>query len=173
MNNPRKNVKHRRSQKQVKVKEITLRPKTNDHHTSFKVKNARGWLEEGDKVKVRIRFRGREITYPEVALKQLKDIAADLMDIAVVEQISTTRWAYDAYDISTKKEEVGRRNLLCRKIKTHKSASKRFRMTKGGKGKLMRTKQGKSHFRRKKPRRVRAQFAKVLIVENDGIVNAV
>ena len=76
----------RRSQKQVKVKEITLRPKTNEHHTSFKVKNARGWLEEGDKVKVRIRFRGREITYPEVALKQLKDIAADLMDIAVIEQ---------------------------------------------------------------------------------------
>jgi translation initiation factor IF-3 len=76
----------RRSQKQVKVKEITLRPKTNEHHTSFKVKNARGWLEDGDKVKVRIRFRGREITYPEVALKQLKDIAADLMDIAVIEQ---------------------------------------------------------------------------------------
>jgi translation initiation factor IF-3 len=76
----------RRAQKQTKVKEITLRPKTNDHHTSFKVKNAREWLDEGDKVKVRIRFRGREITYPEVALKQLKDIAEDLTDIAVIEQ---------------------------------------------------------------------------------------
>lgn len=76
----------RRSQKQVKVKEITLRPKTNDHHTAFKVKNARSWLEDGDKVKVRIRFRGREITYPEVALKQLKDIAEELIDIAVIEQ---------------------------------------------------------------------------------------
>jgi ribosomal protein L35 len=55
------------------------------------------------------------------------------------------------------------------KIKTHKPASKRFRMTKGGKGKLMQTKQGKSHFRRRKPRRVRAQFARVLTVECDGI----
>jgi translation initiation factor IF-3 len=76
----------RKSQKQIKIKEITLRPKTNDHHTSFKVKNARDWLEEGDKVKVRIRFRGREITYPEVALKQLKDIAEELIDVAAIEQ---------------------------------------------------------------------------------------
>ena len=55
------------------------------------------------------------------------------------------------------------------KIKTHKSTSKRFRRTKGGKGKLMRTKQGKSHFRRKKPRRVKAQFSRLLVVENDGV----
>jgi len=55
------------------------------------------------------------------------------------------------------------------KIKTHKSTSKRFRRTKGGKGKLMRTKQGKSHFRRKKPRRVRAQFSRVLSEENGGV----
>ncbi|MDF1512388.1 MAG: 50S ribosomal protein L35 [Anaerolineae bacterium] len=55
------------------------------------------------------------------------------------------------------------------KIKTHKSTSKRFRMTKGGKGKLMRTKQGKSHFRRKKPRRVRALFSRLLPVDNKGV----
>jgi large subunit ribosomal protein L35 len=55
------------------------------------------------------------------------------------------------------------------KMKTHKSASKRFRMTKGGKGKLMRTKQGKSHFRRKKPRRVKAQFSRMLNEENKGV----
>jgi large subunit ribosomal protein L35 len=54
-------------------------------------------------------------------------------------------------------------------MKTHKSTSKRFRMTKGGNGKLMRTKQGKSHFRRKKPRRVRAQFARMLSEENGGV----
>ena len=59
------------------------------------------------------------------------------------------------------------------KIKTHKSASKRFRMTKGGKGKLMRTKQGKSHFRRKKPRRVKAQFSRMLNEENEGVVRRV
>jgi translation initiation factor IF-3 len=76
----------RKSQKQVEVKEIQLRPKTNEHHALYKVKNARRWLEDGNKVKVRIRFRGREITYPEVAMKQLQDIAAELTDIAMIEQ---------------------------------------------------------------------------------------
>ncbi len=76
----------RKSQKQMEVKEIQLRPKTNEHHLGFKTKNARGWLEEGNKVKVRVRFRGREITYPEVALEQLEEIANELTDCAVVEQ---------------------------------------------------------------------------------------
>lgn len=76
----------RKAQKQIEIKEIQLRPKTNDHHTQFKVRNARGWLEEGNKVKVRIRFRGREITYPEVAMEQLQEIVDELTDVAVVEQ---------------------------------------------------------------------------------------
>ena len=76
----------RKAQKQVEIKEIQLRPKTNEHHTQFKVRNARGWLEDGNKVKVRIRFRGREITYPEVAMEQLQDIVEELADIAMVEQ---------------------------------------------------------------------------------------
>lgn len=76
----------RRAQKQVEIKEIRLRPKTTDHHRSFKVRDARGWLENGMKVKVRIRFRGREITYPEIAQKLLADIAEELEDVGVVEQ---------------------------------------------------------------------------------------
>ena len=76
----------RKAQKQVEVKEIRLRPKTTDHHKSFKLRDARGWLEDGMKVKVRIRFRGREITYPEIAREQLDEIAEELSDIAVVEQ---------------------------------------------------------------------------------------
>ena len=76
----------RKAQKQVEIKEIQLRPKTNDHHTQFKVRNARGWLEDGNKVKVRIRFRGREITYPEVAMEQLQEIVAELADVGAVEQ---------------------------------------------------------------------------------------
>ena len=54
------------------------------------------------------------------------------------------------------------------KMRTHKSTSKRFRMSQGGKGKLMRTKQGKSHFRRKKTRRLRAQFDELHAVDNPG-----
>jgi translation initiation factor IF-3 len=76
----------RKAQKQVEVKEIQLRPKTTDHHKSFKVRDARRWLEEGKKVKVRICFRGREITYPEIAIEQLAEIAEELSDVGMVEQ---------------------------------------------------------------------------------------
>lgn len=76
----------RRSQKLVEVKEIRLRPKTDDHDRAIKVRDARRWLEEGMKVKVRVRFRGREITYPELAMEQLQEVAKELTDIAVVEQ---------------------------------------------------------------------------------------
>lgn len=75
----------KRAQTKIEVKEIRLRPKTTDHHRSFKVRDARRWLNEGMKVKVRIRFRGREITYPEIARKELAEIATELSDVGVVE----------------------------------------------------------------------------------------
>jgi len=81
----KKEKEARKAQKQVEVKEVRLRPKTNEHHLGFKTKNAREWLEDGNKVKVRVRFRGREITYPELALEQLNEIAQELDDIAAVE----------------------------------------------------------------------------------------
>ncbi len=76
----------RKAQVKVEIKEIRLRPKTTEHHRGFKVRDARRWLENGMKVKVRIRFRGREITYPEIALEDLRAIAEELSDVAVVEQ---------------------------------------------------------------------------------------
>lgn len=76
----------RKQQKQIEVKEIRLRPKTDNHHRQFKVRDARRWLEEGMKVKVRVRFRGREITYPEIARDMLREVADELKDIAIVEQ---------------------------------------------------------------------------------------
>jgi len=82
----KKDREARKAQTKIEVKEIRLRPKTSDHHRSFKVRNARRWLEEGKKVRVRIRFRGREITYPEIALTDLKQIAEELADLGVIEQ---------------------------------------------------------------------------------------
>ncbi len=76
----------RKSQTKIEVKEIRLRPKTNEHHRDLRVRDARKWLMEGNKVKVRIRFRGREIDYPEIALGDLKEVAEDLADIAIIEQ---------------------------------------------------------------------------------------
>lgn len=76
----------RKSQTKIEVKEIRLRPKTNEHHRSFKTRDARRWLLEGMKVRVTVRFRGREITYPELALEDLKEVAAELADVSQVEQ---------------------------------------------------------------------------------------
>ncbi len=75
-----------KSQVKIEVKEIRLRPKTNEHHRGFKTRSARRWLLENKKVRVTIRFRGREITYPEIALEDLKEIAEELDDIATIEQ---------------------------------------------------------------------------------------
>ncbi len=76
----------RKAQTKIEIKEIRLRPKTTDHHRDFKVDDARRWLKSGMKVRVTIRFRGREITYPELAMEDLREIAQDLSDVAEIEQ---------------------------------------------------------------------------------------
>lgn len=76
----------RKAQKQTEVKEIRLRPKTGEHDIAYKIRDARRFLQKGAKVKIRIRFRGREITHPEVAKELLDRVAEDLGDVAVIEQ---------------------------------------------------------------------------------------
>ncbi len=83
----KKDREARKAQTKVEIKEIRLRPKTSEHHRGFKVRNARRWLTEGKKVRVRIRFRGREITYPEIALEDLKQIAEELSDVGMIEMM--------------------------------------------------------------------------------------
>ena len=82
----KKDREARRAQTKVEIKEVRLRPKTSPHHRSFKVRDARRWLTEGKKVRVRIRFRGREIQYPEIALEDLRQIAEELSDLSAIEQ---------------------------------------------------------------------------------------
>lgn len=76
----------RKQQQKVEIKEIQFGPKTDDHHLGFKVKNARKWIEDGMKVRVRIRFRGRENLHPQIGRERMEKIAEDLQDIAQVEQ---------------------------------------------------------------------------------------
>jgi translation initiation factor IF-3 len=76
----------KKSQTKIEVKEIRLRPKTNEAHRAFKVDDARRWLLQGHKVRVTIKFRGREMDYPEIALEDLKEIAQALSDISIIEQ---------------------------------------------------------------------------------------
>jgi translation initiation factor IF-3 len=81
----KKEKEAKKAQTKIEVKEIRLRPKTNEHHRGFKTRDARRWLLDGNKVRVTVRFRGREITYPELALEDLKEIAAELADVALIE----------------------------------------------------------------------------------------
>lgn len=76
----------RKHQKQVELKEVRLKPKTDDHDIDVKAKQARKFLLGGDKVKFTLRFRGREIFHPDIGLKMLEGMAEDLRDISVVEQ---------------------------------------------------------------------------------------
>ncbi|MBX7236619.1 MAG: translation initiation factor IF-3 [Caldilineales bacterium] len=76
----------RRAQKQIEVKEVRLRPKTGDHDTEVRMRQARRFLEDGNKVKVRVRFRGREIYHPELATEILAEFAQRLADVGQVEQ---------------------------------------------------------------------------------------
>lgn len=79
----------RKNQKQVELKEIRMQPRTDTHDLQVKVNNARRFLEEGHKVKFSVRFRGREITHPEIGRDMLEQIAEDLRDHGVLEQKPT------------------------------------------------------------------------------------
>jgi translation initiation factor IF-3 len=76
----------KKNQHVSEVKEVRLRPRTDDHDLQVRVRAARRFLEEGHKVKVEVRFRGREATHPEVARDQIGRIAAGVADIAIVER---------------------------------------------------------------------------------------
>lgn len=74
-------------QKQVQVKEVKLRPGTDENDYQIKMRNMVRFLGEGDKVKVTLRFRGREMSHQEFGMRQLERVKADLEDIGSVEQM--------------------------------------------------------------------------------------
>ena len=74
-------------QKQVQVKEVKLRPGTDENDYQIKLRNMTRFLEEEDKVKVTLRFRGREMAHQEFGMRQLERIKADLEAVGAVEQM--------------------------------------------------------------------------------------
>jgi translation initiation factor IF-3 len=76
----------KKKQTVVKLKEVKFRPKTEEHDYAFKTKAIREFLAEGNKARVTVMFRGREITHREIGQAILRRIEAELKDIAVVEQ---------------------------------------------------------------------------------------
>lgn len=76
----------KKKQKMVNVKEVKLRPNIEDHDFEVKFKNAQRFLDDGDKVKVTIMFRGRELSHPELGRKVLDKMALQIKDIANIER---------------------------------------------------------------------------------------
>ena len=76
----------KRKQKQIQIKEIKLRPGTDDGDYDIKMRNIKRFLEEGDKVKITLRFRGREMAHQELGSQMLKRVEADIGILAVIEQ---------------------------------------------------------------------------------------
>lgn len=82
----KKKTEARKKQKQVQVKEVKFRPGTDEGDYQVKLRNLTRFLNEGDKGKVTMRFRGREHAHRDLGLKLLRRVEADLADISIVEQ---------------------------------------------------------------------------------------
>lgn len=76
----------RKKQKVIEVKEIKMRPGIDDHDYEVKMRAVRRFLDDGDKVKMTIRFRGREMAHQDLGLKVLQRVQAETADVAKVEQ---------------------------------------------------------------------------------------
>jgi len=81
----KKAAEARKKQKTVEVKEIKLRPGIDKHDFDVKMRHAREFFAEGDKVKVTLRFRGREMAHQELGIKVLERVRSDMLDVAKVE----------------------------------------------------------------------------------------
>lgn len=76
----------KKKQKQIQVKEIKFRPGTEEGDYQVKLRNLTRFLEEGNKTKVSLRFRGREMAHQDLGLKLLERVAEDLQDLSTIEQ---------------------------------------------------------------------------------------
>ena len=76
----------KKKQVTITVKEVKFRPGTDDHDYEYRMKHARQWLQEGDKVKVTLRYRGREMSHQDLGFDLLKRMKGDLADLSKVEQ---------------------------------------------------------------------------------------
>ncbi|HSH41882.1 MAG TPA: translation initiation factor IF-3 [Arenicellales bacterium] len=82
----KKKAAAKKKQKQMQIKEVKFRPGTDSGDYAVKLRNLQRFLEDGDKVKVTMRFRGREMAHQELGLELLKEVESDLEEIGTVEQ---------------------------------------------------------------------------------------
>ena len=132
--------KQARNQHNFSVKEIKIRPKIATHDYELKKRNAIHFLKDGDKVKVTIRFRGREMAYPEIGMSLIQRFAADLKDQCTVE--------------SQPKQEGRNINMVLAPFSKQKQQEKKALAEKNS-PKLTATKGNKSQFKKVKDAKIK------------------
>ena len=93
-------------QKQVQIKEIKFRPNTDDGDYNIKLKSLISFLNEGDKIKVTLRFRGREMAHQEFGMRLLERVKSDLEAVAMVEQFPKMEGRQMVMVLSPKRKDV-------------------------------------------------------------------
>jgi len=76
----------KKKQKQIQIKEVKIRPGTEEADYQVKLKNIQKFLESGDKAKITVRFRGREMSHPELGMQLLQRMITELAELGIVEQ---------------------------------------------------------------------------------------
>ncbi|TSA52837.1 MAG: translation initiation factor IF-3 [Nitrosomonadaceae bacterium] len=110
-------------QKQIQIKEVKFRPNTDEGDYNIKLRNLIGFLEEGDKAKVTLRFRGREMAHQEFGIRLLERVRDDLLQHAAVEQFPRMEGRQMVMVLSPKKKEVKVAKPKVAKPKAEKIAS--------------------------------------------------
>lgn len=96
----------KKKQKQIQVKEIKFRPGTEDGDFQHKVRQIKGFFEEGDKVKIVVRFRGREMAHQELGMQVIERLKGELNELAVIEQFPRMEGRQSVMVMSPKKRPV-------------------------------------------------------------------
>ena len=154
----KKQKEQRKKQSVVTVKEVRLSPTIDKGDFDTKLRNARKFLEKGNKVKVSIRFKGRMITHKQIGAKVLAEFAEATQDIAIIEQ----RAKMDGRQIIVRKLNKGEK--IMPKQKTHRASAKRFKRT--GSGGLKRFRAYTSHRFHGKTKKQRRHLRKASMVHS-------
>lgn len=161
----------KKKQKVINIKEVKLRPNIEQHDFDVKLKNALRFVEEGNKVKVTIMFRGRELSHPELGKEVLSRVAAALGDAVSIERNAKLEGKNMTMIVAPKVQKSSKRSRRRRrlreeiampKIKTRRAAAKRFTVT--GSGEFKRNKAFKSHILEKKSPKRKRNLRKATLV---------
>ena len=129
----RKEKEASKKQKTVELKEVRLSPNIDTNDLNTKMNAARKFISKGNKVKVTLRFRGREMAHVQASKHILDDFAEALADIAVVEKAPKLEGRSIGMVLAEKEIMILRRNIIMPKMKTSRAAAKRFQINRNRK----------------------------------------